>query len=268
MEPGYLREPAVAGFFYPADPAELASTVDQALADAGPGDQRIAVKAVIAPHAGYQYSGPTAATAYRAFDVIRDDVHAVVIVGPSHRHSVSGIAVSGASAFATPLGDARVDIASRNRVLALPGVEAIEAAHVAEHSVEVHIPFVQRYFGDVAILPMVVGASHAQETADVLRAVWDEPGTVIVVSSDLSHYHDYVTANRLDAATAAKIVAGDYEKLVDADACGASPIRGLLAAVANTPLSITCLKLCNSGNTAGDRHRVVGYGAFSIGEAR
>lgn len=258
-----LRPPAVAGTFYPREPDELARAVDRYLAlDVAPGEP--APKALIVPHAGYEYSGRTAGTAYARLRASAAVIERVVILGPAHRKWVDALASSSAEAFATPLGAVPLDGALRDLALRVPGVVLDDAAHAAEHSIEVQLPFLQRVLEGFSILPLVVGAAPAAGVAAVLEAVWGGSETLIVVSSDLSHYHDYDTARGLDARTAAAIVAGDASGIDDDDACGARSIRALAELARRLGLAVQTLDLCNSGDTAGDRDRVVGYGAFVV----
>jgi hypothetical protein len=258
-----IRPAAVAGLFYPADPGELGAVVDRVLDVTVPDDEALP-KAVVVPHAGYVYSGPTAGVAYARLARLRGRVTRVVLLGPAHRAWVEGLAVSDADAFATPLGIIAVDDALRRRVLAHPAVRVDDRAHAAEHSLEVQLPFLVRTLGSFTLLPLAVGDARPAEVASVLDLVWGGSETLVVVSSDLSHYHDYATARARDARTAAAIVAGDDEAVSDDDACGARPIRGLLHAARRHGLSVRLLDLRSSGDTAGDRERVVGYGAFAL----
>ena len=258
-----VRPPAVAGMFYPDDPRRLAATVSRALDVAVPDDEMLP-KAMIVPHAGYIYSGPTAGIGYARIRRLRDRIAHVVLLGPAHRAWVDGLAVSGADAFATPLGSVPIDDALRRRVLAHPTVRVDDQAHRAEHSLEVQLPFLQETLGTFTLLPLAVGDARPDDVADVLDLVWGGPETLVVVSSDLSHYHDYATARTQDGRTAAAIVAGEPSAISDDDACGARPIRGLLVAARRHALGIRLLDLRSSGDTAGDRDRVVGYGAFSL----
>jgi len=258
-----VRPPAVAGRFYPGDAAALASTVDDALAHAPTWD-REPPKAIVAPHAGYMYSGPIAATGYATLKPARDVVHRVVLLGPAHYVPVRGIATSSADAFLTPLGPVPVDEELRARVCHLPGVEVDDAAHAPEHSLEVHLPFLQRVLPESSVLPVVVGVAVAEDVARFLDAVWGGPETVVIVSTDLSHYLDHDTAIARDRQTAAAIVAGRGEAIGPEDACGARPLRGLLLAATRHGLRAELLDLRTSADTAGDRHRVVGYGAFAF----
>jgi AmmeMemoRadiSam system protein B len=258
-----VRPPAVAGTFYPADRDELVVEMRRAF-----GGARVVVdagevpKAVVAPHAGYVYSGPVAATAYAALRPLRGVVTRVVLLGPSHRVPFAGLAVPTADVLATPLGDVRVDAAGRDAVRGLPGVVVWDEPHDGEHSLEVHLPFIIDVLGDVGVLPIVVGDAPAKQVAAVLDAVWGGPETVIVVSSDLSHYHPHDEAVVLDRATAEAIEAGRPGDIGPYDACGAYPVRGLLVAGARHGLRAHAVDLRTSGDTAGPRDRVVGYGAF------
>lgn len=264
-----IKRPAVAGLFYPAEPAVLAAEVDGYLAAARV--PRLAIKALVAPHAGYPYSGPIAGTAYAAVRHLAPRIRRIVLLGPAHRVALRGLAVPSAEAFATPLGALPVDRAAVAQALALPGVELNDAAFAEEHSLEVHLPFLQRVFADVAIVPLLVGAASAETVERVLAALWGGPETLIVVSSDLSHYHGYDEAAALDRETASGIEALDAARLDGEHACGCRALAGLLRLAAKLDLRATTLDLRSSGDTAGDKRRVVGYGAFAFeapGEAR
>jgi len=258
-----VRSPAVAGTFYSADPDELRREVDAHLSVPVPAEEA-RPKALIVPHAGYVYSGSTAGAAYARLRGVRALVKRVVLLGPAHRRWIEGLAVSSAEGFATPLGIVPVDEELRRIALRTSRVFVDDRAHAAEHSIEVQLPFLQRVLDDVSILPLVVGEAGVGEVAAVLDAVWGGEETLLVVSTDLSHYHDDETARRLDARTAAAIVAADVEAVSDDDACGARPLRGLLASAARRRLGVRCVDVRNSGDTAGDRDRVVGYGAFVV----
>lgn len=257
-----VRPPAVAGTFYPRDPDELRAAVRGYLARAparGP-----APKALIAPHAGYVYSGPIAASAY---GLLRDDaarIRRVVLVGPAHRVPVRGLSRSGASAFRTPLGEVAVDREAEARIEDLPQVQVLPAAHRHEHSLEVQLPFLQELLPSFQIVPLLAGDASAAEVAEVLERLWDGPETLLVISSDLSHYHDYDRAHALDRAASDAICALDPERLLDEQACGCVPIRGLLACAPAHGLAARTLDLRSSGDTAGPRTQVVGYGAYAF----
>jgi AmmeMemoRadiSam system protein B len=261
-----VRRPAVAGAFYPDDPELLAAEVDALVASPadGPPEGEAAPKALVVPHAGYRYSGPVAGTAYSRLAPARRVVRRVVLVGPAHYVPLRGVAVSGVAAFATPLGLVEVDDEARAAVLELPQVRVSDEAHAPEHSLEVHLPFLQRLLERFRLLPLVVGAAATEEVAEVLDRVWGGPETLIVASSDLSHYHDHDTAAALDRRTADAIVAGDVDAIRPGDACGAGALRGLLAAARRHGGEVRLLDLRSSGDTAGPRDRVVGYGAFTV----
>jgi len=259
-----VRRPAVAGLFYPASPATLRSTVEELLRRA-PRFDAPPPKAVIAPHAGYVYSGPIAATAFQAL-AGKETLRRVIVLGPAHRVPVRGVALPGVEAFATPLGEVAVDTAAAAAVSRLPQVTTLPEAHAPEHSLEVELPFLQVLFSEVQMLPLVVGDASGEEVAEVLDLVWGGTETAIVVSSDLSHYLPYEAAQRADRETAGEIVslAGP---LHSRQACGAYPINGLLVAARQRRMTAQLLDLRNSGDTAGDKDRVVGYGAFAFSEA-
>jgi AmmeMemoRadiSam system protein B len=261
-----VRPPAVAGLFYPAEREVLAASVERFLAGA-PAAASAAPRAVIAPHAGYIYSGPIAAHAYAALGAWRGIARRVVIAGPAHRVYIPGVAIPCARAFATPLGQVALDRDALDRLRELPWVEASDAAHALEHCIEVQLPFLQALLGAFELVPLVVGDASPVQMAATLEAVWEEPHTLVVVSSDLSHYLSWQAARVRDAATADTIVR--LEPTLDpTDACGAAPINGLLRVARERGLLARMLDVRNSGDTAGDRDRVVGYGAFAfLGEA-
>jgi len=257
------RPAAVAGLFYPASPAELRRHVDELLADAAADEPPPAPKALIAPHAGYVYSGPIAARAFAQLAGHAGRIRRVVLLGPVHRVPVRGLALPGTERFATPLGEVAVDSAAAAELRGLP--QAVDSArvHADEHSLEVQLPFLQRLLGEFSLLPLAVGDATAAEVAAVLDLLWGGDETLIVVSSDLSHYLPYDTARRVDRATVERIVA--LEPGLDHEqACGATPINGLLLAARRRGLTADLLDLRNSGDTAGDRQRVVGYAAVGL----
>jgi hypothetical protein len=221
-------------------------------------------QAIIAPHAGYVYSGPVAASVYARLAPARGVVTRVVLVGPSHRVPLDGLALPDATAFATPLGRIELDRESMNRALELPQVRVLHAAHELEHSLEVQLPFLQVVLGDFSLVPLVAGDASATEVAEVLDALWGGDETLVVVSSDLSHYHDYATARKLDAATTRAIETLDAAALGRDDACGRVPIRGLLELARARGLSPVTLDVRSSGDTAGPRDSVVGYGSWAF----
>ncbi len=260
------RPAAVAGQFYPGDATTLRRMVEDFLREVKPATAPTP-KAIIAPHAGYVYSGPIAASAYARFAPDRDVIKRVVLLGPSHRVPFRGLAASGAEAFATPLGDVPVDTEAVRALATLQQVAVLNAAHAGEHSLEVQLPFLQVMLKDFKIVPLVVGTATDAQVGEVIDALWGGPETRFVISSDLSHYHDYATARELDAATARAVEALRPEDIGEEQACGRLPIRGLLCAARGHNLQAQTLDLRNSGDTAGPRHEVVGYGAWAFEEA-
>lgn len=262
---GFIRQPAVAGTFYPADPHQLAADLRRML-NSVPGPRQPAPKALIAPHAGYVYSGPIAATAYARLREAHRDISRVVLIGPAHRVAFSGIGVSTADAFRTPLGDIPLDARLIAKALTCPGVAALDEAHRQEHSLEVHLPFLQMLLDRFTLVPLVAGDASDQLVADLLESLWGGPETLIVVSSDLSHYQDYDAASARDRATAEAIAQLDAS-FDHHSACGRTPLGGLLTLAKQRGLKIETLDVRNSGDTAGPRDRVVGYGAWALYEA-
>ncbi len=262
-----VRRPAVAGRFYPGDAVELAETVTGLLEHARDADAagRRPPKALIAPHAGYVYSGPIAASAYARIAGTARRITRVVLLGPAHRVAFDGLALPEATGFETPLGIVPLDAEAIARIEALPQVVRLASAHDGEHSLEVHLPFLQSVLGDFALVPLAVGAASAAQVADVLEALWGGDETLIVVSTDLSHYCDYATAKAMDAATSAAIEALDERAIGAEDACGRVPLSGLLRAARVHGLAARTVDLRNSGDTAGPRGQVVGYGAYVVG---
>lgn len=254
------RSPAVAGLFYPGDPRVLKQTVDDYLAEASPDGEP--PKALIVPHAGFVYSGPIAASAYATLVKARAIVRRVVLLGPAHRVPLRGLAASSADRFETPLGTVALDRAATDLALALPQVRVMDAAHAQEHSLEVQLPFLQEVLERFTLVPFVVGDTGPDEVAEVLDLLWGGPETLIVISSDLSHYHTYATARALDTATSAAIEALRPQDIGYEQACGRIPVNGLLAVARRRGLHARTLDLRNSGDTAGSRDQVVGYGAY------
>jgi MEMO1 family protein len=256
-----VRPPAAAGLFYASDPRRLQAHVSELIgsvqASAG-----VPPKVLIAPHAGYVYSGGVAAQAFARLRAGADAVKRVVLIGPAHFVPVRGLAAPTVDAFATPLGRVPLDRQALSAIADLV-VEA-DAPHAPEHSLEVELPFLQALLPSFALVPLVIGDATAHEVAEVLRRLWGGPETAIVVSSDLSHYHDYETARRLDAATAAAIERGEWQSLGPDQACGFLAVAGLVVEASRRRLVPRRLALCNSGDTAGGRDRVVGYGAWMI----
>lgn len=259
-----IRPAAVAGQFYPGNADILRHDVLALLAGAHP--PVLSPKVLIAPHAGYIYSGPVAASAYAALKSVAAHIRRVVLLGPTHRVAVRGLALPEATAFATPLGEVPVDAEAERLIADLPQVVVSAAAHAQEHSLEVHLPFLQTVLGDFKLLPLAVGAASAEEVAEVLERVWGGDETLIVVSSDLSHYLPYETAKRVDGISAQDILQLSHD-LSHEQACGATPINGLLRVARRRHLAPHLLDLRNSGDTAGPHDGVVGYAAFAFTRA-
>lgn len=260
-----IRPAAVAGMFYPAEARTLEDQVRRFLAEQTPADTTVP-KAIIAPHAGYVYSGAVAAAAYARLLPARGRIKRVVLLGPCHRVAVRGLALSGADAFATPLGPVPVDKEAASRALSLPQVSVFDATHTREHSLEVHLPFLQVALGDIAVVPLVVGDADTESVAEVLDLLWGGEETLIVVSSDLSHFLDYDSARRIDDRTRQAVEGLAPDAIGRDQACGRVPMRGLLALARRRGLTVSTVGFCNSGDTAGDRDRVVGYGAWTLVE--
>lgn len=262
-----IRPAAVAGMFYPGTPAVLGAAVRAYLAEARSPAAPVAAlpKALIVPHAGYVYSGPVAAAAYRLLAAGRSTIRRVVLLGPVHRVPVRGLALPSARAFATPLGTLVVDTDAAAQALDMPQVQVDETAHALEHSLEVQLPFLQTVLEDFRIVPFAVGDASAEEVALVIERLWGGQETLIIVSSDLSHYHPYAAARQVDRSTAAAILALDTS-LDHEQACGATPINGLALCARRRGLKAELIDLRNSGDTAGDKARVVGYAAFAFWE--
>lgn len=260
--PSNIRAPAVAGRFYPQGAAALSRSVQYLLENAR-AVAGMPPKALIAPHAGYIYSGPITASAYASLASVRATIKRVVLLGPSHRVPVRGLALPRASHFMTPLGAVKIDTTARHTLRDLPQVIVSDSAHAQEHSIEVHLPFLQTTLANFELIPLAVGQADAAEVAAVLEALWGGPETLIVVSSDLSHYLDYRRARTVDRATAGAILALRTD-IEPEHACGATPICGLTLTAERKNLQPELLDLRSSGDTAGDPERVVGYGAFAF----
>ncbi|MGD8925746.1 MAG: AmmeMemoRadiSam system protein B [Thioalkalispiraceae bacterium] len=259
----YTREPAVAGAFYPADAGVLKNQLDHLLTETDTTTETCP-RAIIAPHAGYIYSGPVAAPAYHTLIKFKDQIKRVVLLGPSHRVAVNGLALTGADFFSTPLGTIPIDQAA-NRMLALHhDINFVEQAHLYEHSLEVHLPFLQTVLDDFILVPIVVGDASPDIVATVLEELMSDDSTFCVVSTDLSHFHDYTTAQKLDSATSQAIVDMNYKAIGYENACGRNPLNGVLFWAKMHHYKVKQLDLRNSGDTAGTKDRVVGYGSYVI----
>lgn len=264
-----IRPTSVAGTFYPADPATLRDQLDRFLGAAMaalPAGELPVPKALIAPHAGYVYSGPIAASAYARLLPARGSITRVVLMGPSHRVGFKGLAAGTAEQWASPLGAIAIDRASVGRLLEKRLAGVLDQAHAAEHSLEVHIPFLQAVLGEFQLVPIVAGDAAPEQVAACLSELWGGPETLIVISTDLSHFLDYATCRTTDAATVAAIEHLDYAALDRNSACGRVPVAGMLRLAQSRFLSIETLDVRNSGDTAGTKDRVVGYGAWALFE--
>jgi AmmeMemoRadiSam system protein B/AmmeMemoRadiSam system protein A len=258
-----IRPAAVAGLFYPGDPAELRRTLADLLAQGAAAGPAATPKALIVPHAGYVYSGPVAASAYARLAALRGRIRRVVLLGPTHRVWVKGLALPDAERFATPLGEVALDREGMRQLQGLPRVVKSAAAHALEHSLEVQLPFLQTVLGDFELLPLAVGEATADEVAEVLEKVWGGDETLIVISSDLSHFLPDSLAREVDGGTVKAILALDSH-LSHEQACGATPVNGLLRAARRHHLHPVVLDVRNSSDTAGEPERVVGYASFAF----
>ena len=267
-----VRQPAVAGAFYPAQKQTLANDVSALLVAAllqentsNTSETDLVPKAIIVPHAGYIYSGATAAAAYARLGAVSDRINRVVLLGPVHHVPVRGLALPGVAAFATPLGEIDIDQSSIETIKNMSQVSVCTAAHTQEHSLEVQLPFLQSVLDDFTLLPLAVGDASAEEVAEVLNVLWGGPETLIVISSDLSHFLPYQTAQLIDGGTVQNILSLQGA-LNHQQACGATPVNGLILAAKQHYLQPHLLDLRNSGDTAGDKNRVVGYASFAFEE--
>jgi AmmeMemoRadiSam system protein B/AmmeMemoRadiSam system protein A len=261
-----VRPPALAGYFYPADAAQLRSELGSFLAAVPQTGDALTPKALIVPHAGYVYSGPIAAYGYACLAPVAGKIRRVVLLGPAHRVAVHGLALPEATVFATPLGEVALDRLAIASLADLPQVVSSDAAHALEHSLEVQLPFLQAVLGEFSLVPLVVGRATTEEVAAVLERLWGGPETLIVISSDLSHYLTYDEARSVDADSVERMLRLQGG-LNHEQACGATPVNGLLALAHRRGLRPELLDLRNSGDTAGDRSRVVGYAALAFYEA-
>ncbi len=261
---GQIRAPAVAGMFYPDDPRDLADSVTRYLADTPAQPSGEAPKAIIAPHAGYVYSGAIAGRAYATLRKAADRIERVVLMGPAHRVAFTGIAAPEVDAFKTPLGLVAIDRTAIASIADLAQIVNRDDAHHEEHSLEVHLPFLQELLGDFTLVPLVVGQASGEDVAQILDRLWGGDETLIVISSDLSHYEDYKTAQRMDNATAEAIENFRPDDIGREQACGRIPVCGLMATARKRDMTVERIDLRNSGDTAGTKDRVVGYGAWSF----
>ncbi len=257
-----LREPVVAGSFYPANASQLSTMIDQFLDLAKNRRSQKPPKAVISPHAGYIYSGAIAASVFVTIDQFRDQYSRVVVMGPSHRIGFRGVAYCRADVFKTPLGHIPVDMEALKELEKQNLILRNDSAHLQEHSLEVQLPFLQKTLDEFTLIPLVVGESSSAEVSEIIEALWGGDETLFVISSDLSHYLAYEAAVSRDQKTSNAILHFEYQKLEYGDACGRNPIKGLLRSASQHHLHPTLIDYRNSGDTAGDKTRVVGYGAY------
>lgn len=257
-----IREAAVSGMFYPDEPNTLQRMITQLLNQATTRPNQF--RAIIAPHAGYIYSGETAAHAYKQLEAIKNQVKRVILIGPAHRVGFPGIASSSADYFETPLGSIPLDKDAIERIRKFAHIKIFDEAHAQEHSLEVHLPFLQVTLSEFSLVPLVVGESDAQSVADVIEYFWQDTSTFFVISSDLSHFHEYNKAKQIDEMTSDAILHLNPDGIGYEQACGRLPVNGLLKHAKKHHLKPILLDLKNSGDTAGDHNRVVGYGAFGF----
>ncbi len=255
-----IRPPAVAGTFYPADPVELESFIQFALGSCS--GAAFDAKALIVPHAGYIYSGEIAGRAYRLV-CNRPKVKKVILLGPAHRAYVEGLALSSATHFQTPLGSVPVATELNREILSLPQVQVSDQAHLREHSLEVQLPFLQQTMKDFKLVPLLVGDATPSETAEVIDKLWGGEETLLVISSDLSHFHPYNEAQQIDQSTSEAIIKKS-ESLTGDQACGCRAINGFMRSAKRHGLNVSELARCNSGDTAGEKDSVVGYGSYAL----
>lgn len=267
QRPISIRPTVVAGSFYPKDVSQLSNMLDEYLA-VETVDIEVP-KAIIAPHAGYIYSGQTAACVYSVIEKLRTQITRVILLGPTHRLHVNGIALATNTHLATPLGNISIDTVALSKLeKKYSYVQFLDAAHEQEHSLEVQLPFLQKALNDFTLLPLLVGNAEPEQIADILSELWGGDETLIVISSDLSHFLDYETACKTDSETTHLIENFEYKKIGSHQACGCMPMRGLLKLAQEKNMGIQTLDLCNSGDTAGTKDRVVGYGAYALFENR
>lgn len=262
-----VRQPAVAGLFYPGNPRELSSSIKSYLLAAHPPAQAMHAKAIIVPHAGYVYSGATAATAYATLASQRDTIKKVVLLGPAHRVQLRGLAIMDVDYFRTPLGDVPQDTSKNESLLALSQVRISDEAHWQEHSIEVQLPFLQTVLNDFSLTALAVGDATVKEVEEVLNLLWGDQETLIVISSDLSHYHDYKTAQYIDRSTCEAIENLNIENIGHQQACGCVAVNGLLRTAKKRSMKVDTLAMNNSADSCGDPERVVGYGSWAFTEA-
>ncbi|CAM3578324.1 AmmeMemoRadiSam system protein B [Parendozoicomonas haliclonae] len=257
-----IRQPAVAGAFYPANRSALTNELSEYLNQTNP-VAGLVPKVLVVPHAGYIYSGATAAAGYRQLTALRDTIKRVIVLGPSHRVPLQGLALPESDVFLTPLGSLEIDQNAKTQLSTLSQVHSSEAAHELEHSLEVQLPFLQTTLDDFTLVPLVVGEASPLAVAEVLESLWGGEETLIVISTDLSHFLNYENAVSKDHTTIHHIE--QMQPVLDGEqACGCRPLNGLLRLAKEKGMSLHTLAYCNSGDTAGDKNRVVGYASFAL----
>lgn len=263
--PGGVRPASAAGLYYPKDADALHRALEALLARPRP-DVARAPKALVVPHSGYSFSGEVAAAAYRTLRPCADAIRHVVLVGPSHRVPMRGLAMPTCQYYSTPFGRVPVGDSARQRLRELGLAGIADAPHALEHSLEVQVPFLQELLRDFDLLPIAVGSAPPEQVARTLEAVWGGPETLVIVTSDLSHHHTHAEALLLDGQTAASILARRSD-LSDAQACGAGGVNGLMEIARRKSLDVALLERGTSGDMAGERSRVVGFASFVLHEA-
>ncbi len=259
----HTRTAAVAGIFYASDPEQLSSDILNYLTQAPP-SLNLIPKAIIAPHAGYMYSAPVAASAYKLLEPLAHKIKQVVLLGPAHRFSFNGVATPDADYFETPIGTIKINSTLCKQAEQLNYVHPDSLAHKEEHSLEVHLPFLQTLLNDFELTPLLVGNCNHKNISNLLELFWENEETLFVISTDLSHFHTYETAKKQDFLTSGYIETLQPEKINYNDACGRNPLNGLLTLAKKHQLNVKCLDLRNSGDTSGNKDRVVGYGSYVI----
>ncbi len=263
------RPAAVAGTFYDDNPQRLNQSVIHYLLEAEkkPESKGKVPKAIIVPHAGYVYSGSVAATAYARLKSAKETIQKVILLGPCHKVAVQGLAMSSADYFLTPLGRIGLDKELQSKIAALPQVTTMDATHAQEHSLEVHLPFLQTILRNFTLVPLVVGNATPEQVSEVLDILWGGPETLIIISTDLSHYLSYEQANELDGKTKQAIENFNINGIGNDQACGRIPVKGLLHLAQKKGMEISTVDFRNSGDTAGPKNRVVGYGSWVLIES-
>ncbi len=259
----FVRTTAVAGAFYPSEPEILSKDIQRYIEET-PSVSLPVPKAIIVPHAGYEYSAGVAASAYKLLKSGRKSIKKVVILAPSHKIGFNGMALTKASAYETPLGNVEIDKEMNEQLLALPLVDYLEEAHKSEHSLEVQLPFLKEALDDFKLIPVITGNASPTDVETLLETVWGKKDTLIVISTDLSHYLPYNEACILDNKTKTAIENLDIDSIEQEQACGYVPLKGMLTIAKAKKMQVETLEVKNSGDTSGSKNRVVGYGAWAF----